>query len=86
MVRSTISDERVIAAVKKDFVPVLVDFDNEKELVKQHRIREIPTIVWARPDGTDIEHTLETTSVDDLLLDMEDALATWQEEQDDGGE
>jgi hypothetical protein len=74
MVGSTMKDPAVVAAVKKDFVPILIDFDAEKALVAKHKVRSIPALVWVGPDGAYVSQSFERDTPEDIVTEMEDVL------------
>ncbi len=51
------SDERVLARLTKDFVPVLANRDEESKWAREHNIRGIPTVHFVDAAG-DIMNTL----------------------------
>lgn len=51
----TFSDPRVAAACGKGLVPVAVDVDKQKDLVKRYLVERVPTAVVILPDGELVE-------------------------------
>lgn len=70
MARGALSKPDVVAAITKDFVPVLVDFDTEHDWVQRHNVSITPTIHWTDADGETWGMTVdvqpESTVLDDL--------------------
>lgn len=82
MVGSTYADPKVVAAIKADFVPVLVDMDTETEWVAKHKPQGPPGIVWVTSEGEILGVTVESASVDEVLTDIDDALFELEGEDD----
>ena len=74
MVGSTYADPKVVAAIKKDFVPVLVDMDTETAWVAKHKPQGPPGVVWVTSEGEILIVTLESASAAEVLTDIDDAL------------
>lgn len=74
----------IVAAIKQDFVAVLVDFDAEKDLVAKHKVRSIPALMWVGPDGEYVSQSFETDTSEDILAEMEDVL--WEVRGGDEGD
>ena len=86
MARAALSDDAVVKKATTDFVPVLVDYDVEKELVSSHGIQSIPAIVYADHDLEFIDVTIDNQPAETLLEDMQGALEDFhsppEEEED----
>ena len=82
MARGAVSNADFVKKVGENFVPVLIDFDSEKDWVKKHSVAMIPALIWADSDGEMIERSLETSTAEELILDLEDALAGLLEDQE----
>ena len=52
MERTTFSDRVTAEIVHRSFVPVLIDADQHRDLVRQLRVRGLPTILIVAPDTT----------------------------------
>ena len=84
MARGAMSDAKVVAMVKDKFVPVLIDFDSEKDWMKKHNVTSIPALIWADGDGNLVEQSIEQDTPDDLVFAMEETLAGLAEEAEGG--
>ena len=48
------TDPDLAALVREKVVPVRIDFDEEKRLVRRFKVSSIPTIIWADPWGNEL--------------------------------
>jgi hypothetical protein len=74
LVGSTYADPKVVAAIKKNFVPVLVDMDTETAWVAKHSPQGPPGVIWVTSEGEVLNVTLDSASAADVLTDIDDAL------------
>ena len=70
--------------INDHFIPVLVDFDKEKEWSQKRGITNLPAIDWADATGEVMAQTLEVQPKDQVLSDMQDALDLIAEFADEG--
>jgi hypothetical protein len=54
----------------KDFVPVHVEKDDEREFVEAYGILQFPTIVFTDADGEAVATTIHPESPEDALKDL----------------
>ena len=52
MKRSTYTSPEVIALIETNYIPVLVDIDENRALVSQYKVSPIPAYFLCAPDGT----------------------------------
>ncbi len=86
MAGTAFTDQRVKDKIAANFVPVLMDFDTEKKLVKLHGISSTPTVVYTQADLEAIEWTADVSPhaiVDVLLANMDGALEDIADGDDD---
>ena len=55
--KTTLADSRVSKMIKDDFIPVHLDADEEKELMKILKIKSLPSTVIVSPDVQILGHT-----------------------------
>jgi hypothetical protein len=60
----------VVAAIQKDFVPVLLDLDNEPEWKQRHGVTNIPIIHWTDAEGEVMASTEDVQPVERILEDL----------------
>jgi thioredoxin-like negative regulator of GroEL len=72
-------DKRVVEK-SKSFERVLVNVDTEAELAAQYNVGTTPTIVYVAPGGKALAMTIDVVPADEVLADMESALAPPAEE------
>jgi len=70
MAREALSDDKVVAAITNDFVPVLLDLDNELEWKEKHGVTNIPVIHWTDQAGDVMATTEDVQPVDRVMEDM----------------
>ena len=67
----------------KSFERVLVNVDTEAELAGQYNVGTTPTIVYVAPGGKALAMTIDVVPADEVLADMESALAALARPADD---
>ena len=55
----------------QDFVPVLVEKDDEPKLIDRYQLVQFPTIVWTDASGEALAVTVQPENPDDALADLE---------------
>ncbi len=74
MAREALADEAVVAKIKADFIPVLVDFDREKKWAGARGVTNLPVIHWTDSAGETMAMTEDVKPVATVLEDMQTAL------------
>ncbi|MBS0201475.1 MAG: thioredoxin family protein [Planctomycetes bacterium] len=49
--RETLGDERMVALIERDFIPVLLDFDHDKKVAKILEVERLPCTVILSPEA-----------------------------------
>ena len=70
MAREALADPQVVAAITRDFVPVLLDLDNEPEWKEKHSVSNIPVIHWTDSEGEVMATTEDVQPPARILEDM----------------
>ncbi len=74
MAREALADEKVVAAIRRDFIPVLLDLDEEIEWKERHGVSSIPVIHWTYATGEVVATTEDVQPVARVLEDMQTTL------------
>lgn len=85
MAGSAFKDAAVVKKITDNFTPVLVDFDAEKKLAKDHGITQVPTIAYTLDDLDVIDWTPDYQESAVLLEAFDQVLADIAEGDDGGG-
>ncbi len=56
MERETFTDSDVIRRINREFVPVSVDVDREKDVAARYNVQSLPTIWFLQKDGKPIDY------------------------------
>ena len=72
-VRATLADGRVVEQAGEDFVPALVEKDDEPRLIERYGLQQFPTILWTDAAGEVLALSIQPESPDDALGDLETA-------------
>jgi len=75
MDKTTWKDKKVIAWMKEKTVALKVDAEEDVELAKKYTIEGYPTIVFIKPDGTEIDRLVGGRDADGFLEDANAALS-----------
>ena len=59
----------------KSFVPVLVNVESAVELAAQYNVSSTPAIVYVAPGGKSLAMTIDVVPPDEVLADMDSAIA-----------
>jgi len=70
MAREAPADEKVVQAITDGFVPVLMDYDTEKEWAARHGVASIPMIEWTDVAGDAFATTEDVQSAARVLEDL----------------
>ena len=70
LAREALADDAVVAAINKDFVPVLLDLDNELDWKKKHGVTNIPIIHWTDGEGEVMASTEDVQPPERILEDL----------------
>ena len=73
MKRSTYHDQAVIDAAKQ-FIPVMIDYDTQKDLVLKYEVNSIPAYRVLKPDGTLARAFVGYQSADEFVQALQNAL------------
>ena len=65
------SKPEVIDLINRDFIPVMVDMDKDKQLVKQMDITYTPTHVFLAPDGKEVLRVRDSIPKDRFVKILE---------------
>ena len=68
------SDPRVLARLKNEFVPVLVNVKEEKEWAKSRSVGRLPDVRFVDSESGDDMTTLTGRSVEEVLEAMDDCV------------
>ena len=69
----------MVAKLGADFVPVLVEKDDEPKLIARYGLEQFPTIVWSDASGEALMLTFQPECADEALRDLDQA-RTWLRE------
>ena len=50
----TLVDPRVVATLTRNYVPIKIDVDDQAQLAKAFRVRDLPTLVLLAPNGEEL--------------------------------
>ncbi len=75
MDKTTWKDKKVIAWMKEKTIALKVDAEADVELAKKYDIEGYPTIVFIKPDGTEIDRLVGGRDADGFLEDANAALS-----------
>jgi thioredoxin-like negative regulator of GroEL len=67
MDKTTFADEKVIEWLSKHTVPLKVDTDRDKATAQRYRVRVMPTLLFLRADGTELQRVEGLQTVDQLM-------------------
>jgi hypothetical protein len=74
MAREALADADVVKQITENFIPVLIDFDKEKEWSQARGVTNLPMIQWTDSTGEVMSFTAEEQPKAQVLSDMKDAL------------
>ena len=74
MAREALTDDAVVAKIEADFIPVLIDFDREKDWSGKRGVTSIPIIEWTDSTGEVMAFTEDVQPKEQVLEDMQTAL------------
>jgi hypothetical protein len=63
----------VVGQLGEDFVPVLVEKDDEPKLIDRYGLMQFPTIVWTDAAGDALALTIQPESPEEAIGDLESA-------------
>jgi len=73
MLKGTYKDPSVIKK-SASFVMVLIDIDKQQDLARKHNVEAVPTMLFLRPDGTQISRAVGYKDAKQLTELMDSAL------------
>ncbi|QDU79446.1 thiol:disulfide interchange protein precursor [Polystyrenella longa] len=79
--RTTMQDPSVIRELSKNFVPVMLDFDQHRFLASQMNISVVPTIMVLNPSATGLLHKVTNTSGSMFIRELQTAKKMHGEER-----
>jgi thiol:disulfide interchange protein len=59
MEEKTFSDQQVVSCLNEQFIPVRINFDKNRELAQEFRVRVLPTTWFLNADGSRVKWTLK---------------------------
>jgi len=71
--KQTLESEPIRARLKKEFIPIALDYDQARDQVKQLGVKLVPTTIILAPDGRQLQRFLGLVSVTELLGIMDKA-------------
>jgi thiol-disulfide isomerase/thioredoxin len=72
---TTWKDERVVAWLAERSVALKIDAEEQELLATDYRIKSYPTLLFVRPDGSELGRVIGYRSADQFLADAADVLA-----------
>ncbi len=73
MLATTYKDKKVVAKMKQ-FIPVLLDYDQSRPTVKKYGVDSLPTFLFFAPNGKEIKRITKFQSPKALLQQMQSSL------------